>query len=145
MRYFDTSALTPLVREEKTSSRMAEFVALQPAGRLAVSRWTEVEFASLLARHVRMGAIQGAEAREADAVFESVIRQSFVVWSLRDDDYALARSYLHNYETGLRAGDALHLAVARNRHAEAVYSLDRGMIEAGKILGVPVSRGIGDS
>ena len=144
MRYFDTSALTPLIREEETSSRMAEFVALLPAGELAVSRWTEVEFASLVARGVRAGAIRGAEATEADDAFEKVIRQSFVVWSLRDDDYALARRYLRRYETGLRAGDALHLAIAGNRGAEVVYSLDRGMIKAGKILGLPVSRGISD-
>jgi len=143
MRYFDTSALTPLVREEDTTSRMAEFVALLPAGELAVSRWTEVEFASLLARHVRMGAIQGGDAAGLDALFEDVIRQSFVVWSLRDEDYALARRYLRRYETGLRAGDALHLAIAGNRGAEVVYSLDKGMIKAGKALGLPMSRGIG--
>lgn len=143
MRYFDTSALTPLVREEDTTSRMAEFVALLPAGELAVSRWTEVEFASLLARHVRMGAIQGGDAAGLDALFEDVIRQSFVVWSLRDEDYALARRYLRRYETGLRAGDALHLAIAGNRGAEVIYSLDKGMIKAGKALGLPMSRGIG--
>ena len=37
----------------------------------------------------------------------------------------------------LRAGDALHLAIATNRSAEALYSLDRKLIEAGRRLGVP--------
>src|SRR5271169_4645680 len=101
MRYFDTSFLTPLILEERTSSRIARFMGGLPAGELATSRWTEVEFASLLARDVRMGALHGDEAREADAVFEDVIRQSFVVLLPDAGDFALARRYLHNYGTGL--------------------------------------------
>ncbi|MBC7637090.1 MAG: hypothetical protein H7251_15980 [Acetobacteraceae bacterium] len=45
-------------------------------------------------------------------------------------------------ETGLRGGDALHLAIAANRRASAIYSLDKGLVKAGKMLGLPVSRGI---
>jgi uncharacterized protein len=142
MRYFDTSFLTPLIRVETTSPRIARFLAGQPIGELAVSLWTEVEFASLLARDVRMGAIRADEARTADNLFEEVIRQSFVVLPPGADDYALARRYLHNYETGLRPGDALHLAIAGNHQAEAIYSLDKTMIKAGKILGLPVNIGI---
>jgi predicted nucleic acid-binding protein len=139
MCYFDTSFLTPLIREEKTSSRVARFIAGLPTGELAISEWTEVEVASLLARHVRMGTIRSDEAREADALFENIVRQSFVVLSPGSGDYILARRYLHNYETGLRAGDALHLAIAGNHQADAIYSLDRTMIKAGKILDLPVS------
>jgi uncharacterized protein len=58
------------------------------------------------------------------------------------NDYALARRYLRNYDAGLRAGEALHLAIAANHRADAIYSLDKTMIKAGKTLGLPVSRGI---
>jgi predicted nucleic acid-binding protein len=92
MRYFDTSFLTPLVREEKTSSRIARFMAGLPTGDLAVSRWTEVEFASLLARDVRMGAIGRDNARAASALFQDVILQSFVVLLPSANDYELARN-----------------------------------------------------
>jgi uncharacterized protein len=44
--------------------------------------------------------------------------------------------------TGLRAGDALHLAIAANNKARTIYSLDRTFVQAGKILGLPVQRGI---
>jgi uncharacterized protein len=140
--YFDTSFLAPLVREEKTSSRIGRFMAGLPTGELAISRWTEVEFASLLAREVRIGAIAGDEARMVDALLEDVILQSFVVLLPSGDDYERARHYLRNYATGLRAGDALHLAIAGNHRAKAIYSLDKTMIKAGKILGLPVSAGI---
>jgi predicted nucleic acid-binding protein len=142
MRYFDNSFLAPLLREEKTSSRIGRFMAGLPTDQLAIRRWTEVEFASLLARDVRMGVIGSDQARAAGALFEDVIQQSFVVLLPSADDYEMARRYLHNYETGLRAGDALHLAVAVNHRAKAIYSLDKTMIKAGKILGLPVSAGI---
>jgi|SRR5271166_796693 len=142
MRYFDTSFLAPLVREERTSSRIAGFMAGLRTGELATSHWTEVEFASLLARDVRMRVILADEAREVDALFEDVVRQSFVVLSPSADDYALARRYLQTYESGLNAGDALHLAIAGNHQAAFIYSLDKKMIKAGKILGLPVGAGI---
>lgn len=142
MRYFDTSFLAPLVREEKASSRVARFMAGLPTGALAVSHWTEVEFASLVAREVRIGGLANDEAREANALFEDMISQSFVVLLPNAEDYRLARDYLHDYATGLRAGDALHLAIAANHRAEAIYSLDKSMIKSGKRLGLPMNVGI---
>ncbi|MYH58721.1 MAG: type II toxin-antitoxin system VapC family toxin [Boseongicola sp. SB0675_bin_26] len=58
-------------------------------------------------------------------------------------DFDRARAWLSRFETGLRAGDPLHLAIASNRGAEAIYSLDKLMIAAGKTLGVPTrARGL---
>ena len=54
------------------------------------------------------------------------------------DDFAVARRYLQRLETGLRAPDALHLAIAANRGAKTIYSLDKKLIAAGRILGLPV-------
>ncbi len=141
MRYFDTSFLAPLIRPEEASRRVTEFVAGLPAGELTISRWTEIEVASLLARDVRMGILGGNEAREADTFFHDIVRRSFVVLSIQSDDCDRAQAYLHNYATGLRAGDALHLAIAGNHRADVVYSLDESMIKAGRILGLPMSRG----
>jgi prevent-host-death family protein len=44
--------------------------------------------------------------------------------------------------TGRRAGDALHLAVANNHRAAVIYSLDKTLLKAGKILDLPVKMGI---
>ena len=142
MLYFDTSFLAPLVLEESTSAKVERFVAGLPVGELAVSHWTRVEFASLLAREVRMGGLDGRTARDADDRFETMVTESFLVLLPSADDFNLARSYVRHYETGLRAGDALHLAIAKNHRAETVYSLDKALLKAGKALGVPVSAGI---
>jgi predicted nucleic acid-binding protein len=142
MYYFDTSFLAPLILQEPTSIKVERFMTRLPAGELVISHWTRVEFSSLLAREVRMGSLDRQAARDADAQFETVVRESFVVLLPNADDFSLAKAYLGNYETGLRAGDALHLAVARNHGAKTIYSLDKTLLKAGKLLGVPASAGI---
>lgn len=141
MRYFDTSFLVPLILPEATSELIAGFFDGLPAEDLATGHWTRVEFASLLAREVRMGSLDASTAREAGARFEAMIDESFVVLLPNRDDFDRARDWLGHFETGLRAGDALHLAIAWNRGSVAIYSLDKRMIAAGKTLGLRTSAG----
>lgn len=142
MLYFDSSFLVPLVLEESTSDRIATFVRRLPIEELSTSHWTRVELSSLLAREVRMGGLDADAAELADAQFELMVEELFAVALPDGDDFNLARRYLARFETGLRAGDALHLAIASNRHARAIYTLDKGLLNAGKILDLPVSVGI---
>ena len=142
MLYFDTSFLAPLILQESASAKIERFIAGLPPGELAVSHWTRVEFSSLLAREVRMGGLDAGAARDADAQFETVVTESFVVLLPNAADFDLAKEFLGYHETGLRSGDSLHLAIARNRRAEAVYSLDKTLLKAGKLLGVRVNAGI---
>jgi predicted nucleic acid-binding protein len=142
MLYFDTSFIAPLILPESTSAKVERFVAGLAPGDLAISHWTRVEFSSLLGREVRMGGLDSRAARAADAQFEAVVAESFVVLRPDTDDFTLAKEYLGHHAIGLRAGDALHLAIAGNHRAEAIYSLDKALIKAGKALGLPVSAGI---
>jgi uncharacterized protein len=140
--YFDTSFLAPLVLEEATSAAIERFLMDSPSGSLAISRWTRVEFSSLLAREVRMGGLTLEIAREADQEFEAIVAESFVVLTPAVDDFDLATRYLGDARTGLRGGGALHLAIAANRGVEAIYSLDKTLLEAWRLLGLPVGLGI---
>lgn len=142
MLYFDTSFLAPLIFPEATSDRIAAFVRRLPTAELAVSHWTRVEFSSLIAREVRMGGLDIQAATRADARFEAMVDESFSVLLPNANDFGLAKRYLGRFETGLRAGDALHLAVANNHRATVIYSLDKALLHAGKILDLPVSAGI---
>lgn len=89
-----------------------------------------------------MGNFDGEAFRTAVTSLASVTRGSFAVFLPDAADFTQARDYLLRHETGLRAGDALHLAIASNRRASAIYSLDNGLVKAGKMLGLPASRGI---
>lgn len=90
-----------------------------------------------------MRSLDAQAAAEADANFETMLKHSFEIVVPTPADFAIAKDYLLRFETGLRAGDALHLAIAANRRAGAIYTLDRPLAKAGKILGLPMSTGPG--
>ena len=141
MLYLDTSFLVPLVLPEATSGRIAAF-ARELSGELTVSQWTRVEFSSLLSRKARIGGFDPWAATQADARFEAMVESSFAVLLPNATDFTLAKQFLGKFETGLRAGDALQLAIASNHRAAMIYSLDKTLLKAGKILGLQVSMGI---
>lgn len=139
MRYFDTSFLVPLVISEVTSESVHSCFRGFSTGDLAVSDWTRVEFASMLAREVRMGNMNPVAAMDAARRFELMIVESFAVLLPDRRDFNTAREWLCRFETGLKAGDALHLAIAANSGADSIFSLDKRMIASGKMLGLPTS------
>lgn len=142
MVYFDTSFLVPLILPEATSDEIAAFFHGLSVEEFTVSHWTRVEFSSLVAREVRMSGLDVRAATRADARFEAMLAESFSVLLPNAADFTLAKRYLSRFETGLRAGDALHLAIANNHHATAIYSLDKRLLQAGRLLDLPVSMGI---
>ena len=140
MLCFDTGFLVPPIIPEDTSEPIAAFFECLPDEDLAVSHRTRVEFASLLAREVRMGGLDHAAAREAGSKLEAMVGESFIIFVPDRDDFDRARDWLGHSEFGLRAGDALRLAITENRGADEVYTLDKPMITAGKRLGLPSGR-----
>lgn len=140
MIYLDTSFLTPLFRVEPSSAGVANFIARQSPGTLAVSKWTGVEFAGVVSRSVRMGGLTAVAGRELIEIFDATIAASFVELFPNSYDFELAGEYVSNFATQLRAPDALHLAVAHNNGVEFVATLDDGMLSAAKRLKIPARR-----
>lgn len=142
MLYFDTSFLAPLILEEATSAKIEAFFAKLTAGELYVSHWTRVEFSSLVAREVRMGGLAEADALLTIGQFDELVAGSFQVLVPGVVDYELAKGYIQHFATKLRAGDALHLAIASNNGAKTLYTLDESLLHAAKLMKVHASRGI---
>lgn len=142
MLYFDTSFLAPLILEESSSTKIEAFFAKLKADELYVSHWTRVEFASLIAREVRMGGLTEPDALLVIGQFDELVAESFQVLAPAVADYELAKAYIQHFATKLRAGDALHLAIASNHGAKSLYTLDAGLLNAAKLLKVHASRGI---
>ena len=142
MLYLDTSFVAPLVIAEDTSNAVEAFVLKLKPGELATSLWTQVELASLVSRKVRMGELSTAEAEAVRREFERMLSESFELLVPSAADFAAAAKYLEVPKTGLRAGDALHLAIAANHGARKILTLDAGFIDAGKQLKLPVSLGL---
>jgi len=106
-------------------------------GEIAVSHWTRVEFAGLVARRVRMRELTEQLASRAVLVFERLLAESYQVILPAPSDFDLATRLLQHYRTGLRSGDALHLAIAQNHNADRFFTLDATLTKAAKLVGIP--------
>ena len=140
MIYLDTSFLTPLFREEASSAQVTAFLARQATGTVAASKWTSVEFASLISRDVRVRTITAIQGRRLIAEFAAISEVSLVMLTAGANDSELALEYVSHFATYLRGPDALHLAIARNNGVEFVATLDAGMLAAAKRLNIPARR-----
>lgn len=140
--YLDTSFVAPYYLPEPTSPAVEAFFNRAPPGTLAVSHWTEVEFASLLARDVRMGNLRfGTAASVMDRFSQDLA--FYLLLTPTAEDFREAARLLLEMSTGLRGPDALHLAIAKRRGA-TLYTLDQTLLRAAATLGVPASdAGIG--
>jgi hypothetical protein len=142
MVYLDTSFVAPLVIAEKSSDAVEAFVLKVKPGELTTSMWTQVELYSLVSRKVRMGELSDSQAEVVRREFDRVLAESFEMLAPTAADFAAAAKYLESPKTGLRAGDALHLAIAANHRAKRILTLDQGFVEAGKMLKLPVTLGV---
>lgn len=142
MVYLDTSFVAPLVIAENSSDAIDAFVRKVKPGELTTSMWTQVELAGLVSRKVRMGELSDSQAGVVRREFDRVLGESFEILTPTAADFAAAAKYLEMPKTRLRAGDALHLAIAANHRAMRILTLDQGFLEAGKLLKLPVTVGI---
>jgi predicted nucleic acid-binding protein len=69
-------------------------------------------------------------------MFNKLVAESFTVLGVTGGQFRTAAKFADQHALGLRAGDALHLAVA-SEHGATVHTLDRRLAEAGPALGVP--------
>ncbi|HEV8437973.1 MAG TPA: type II toxin-antitoxin system VapC family toxin [Methylomirabilota bacterium] len=107
MRFWDSSAVVPLLVEQKSSSRVAAWVA----GDDAVVLWTltPVEVVSALRRLVRDKALAEEIARLAEVRLAEIVRACHVIIDV-DPVKSLATRLLRLHP--LRAFDALQLGAA---------------------------------
>jgi predicted nucleic acid-binding protein len=141
MLYLDTSFVAPIILPEATSDRIEDFVRRQPPGEMAVSHWTRIEFAGLVARRVRMRELRDEHAAQAIIVFNRLLADSFQIIMPALSDFDLAIELLNLHNSGLRSGDALHLAIVRNQGAQFI-TLDKKLIRAARLIGIPADSGI---
>ena len=142
MVYLDTSFIAPLVITEDASDAVEALVMKVKPGELATGMWTQIELASLIARKLRMGEFSATKAEAVRREFDRMLHESFEVLLPTAAAFALATKFLALPKTGLRAGDAFHLAIAASHGAKRILTLDQGFVKAGKQLKLPVSFGI---
>lgn len=142
MQCFDSSFFVPALITGATSPAVVSFFAGLPDGDLAISRWVRVEFAAILARDVRLGAIAAQQAVDWGSTFEAVVPRSFSVLLPTSVDFDVARVLVGDAKRGLRGPDALHSAIAKIDGATVFYSLDTKLVGAARSRGLTVISGV---
>jgi len=138
MRYLDTSLLVPLFIREPISAEVGAWLADIGPAELAVSDWGLTEFSSAASIKTRTRQIDDAMRARVQTDFREFVHSRVRrVLPVLSADFHQAAEFCDRWEIGLRAGDALHLAVAA-RCGLTVCSLDRTMLEAARVVGVAV-------
>lgn len=139
IRYLDASAAVPFYVKEAASPAVERWFRAQPVGAVALSGWTLAEFTSALGARVRMGSVSPDTARRVVAAFRDLADRSLIMVPVDPADFARASDLMLRFELGLRAGDALHVAVAQNAGASLV-TLDKRLAAAAAQLGLAVEQ-----
>lgn len=132
--YLDTSVIVAALTNESASARVAAWLGRGGEAQLSISLWVTVEFASALALKRRTGQLNSGNRAAALAQFTRMAAENLTFLPISDLDFQAAARFLDKSTRGLRAGDALHLAVA-SRHSETLCTLDHRLVEAGTELG----------
>ena len=137
MVYVDTSALVPaFIREPKSEAVLAW---LETSGqRLVVSEWSITEFSSAAAIKARTGEIAPALAKQARTRFLDFAESHCSIAVPQRAEFRRAAELAGDVSLKLRAGDALHLAIAEASKAEAILCLDESMAASAKAMGLNV-------
>ncbi len=139
MIYLDTSVLVATFTREAATERMQNWLGEQAAGELAISAWTHVEFAAALRFKVATGQINEAQRSSAMRGFAGMCDAVLTTWAVEISDMETAALVAAIDEFGLRAPDALHLAMARRRGA-TLCTLDHKLAQACGLSGHPTVR-----
>lgn len=134
--YLDASILVSFFTLDTLSSRAESILKTQ--SRVVVSNFAAVEFASALARRVRMRLPAEQEARIAFSIFDAWADRTARLVNMDNTDVSAAAAFLRRLDLTLRTQDALHIAIARRLDA-ALLTFDKQMKEAARVLGVKVS------
>ena len=128
----DTSVLVPLFVPELQSDPVRSWFASRTRDTLAISDWTMTEFASEMGIKVREKTLQPEQARMACALMDKLAADSLMVFTPTRGDFSRAAEHPGHHALGLRAGYALHLAIAENVGAKYFHTLDRRLIAAAR-------------
>ena len=133
MIYLDTSVAVPLFVAEPASERVDAWLDACGEG-IVSSDWIVTEFASALSIKERSGTLSARDATAAWRSFEAFSRSGLRLAPVNRTAFAEAARIIRQAAFGLRSGDAVHLAVAREIGVSAIATLDATMASSAKRL-----------
>ena len=133
--YIDTSVWCAFCFNEIEVPAAKHWLANAELDDAATAVWTLTEFASAASQKLRAKNRNKASVAQAVKSFDNVVSMTHQ-FDVMADDFLYAAELCSTSRTGLRAGDALHLAVALRRDCKFLASLDNVMNESAVQLGL---------
>ncbi len=135
--YLDASVLLPNLLPEPASAAVDLFLDGLPTAPL-VSDFAAAEVASAISRLVRTGSLTESVANRRLADFDAWRAEGAETIEIVGADIRLCGVIVRRFHLGLRAPDALHVAICRRLSATLV-TLDRRLAAACEAFGVLVT------
>ena len=136
--YFDASVLVSLFVIDPSSARAEAFLSAHPEI-FVISDFGAAEFASAVARRVRMRELTPDDGRLAFSNFDAWVARSADRRHTTTVDIDAADRILRRLDINLRTPDAIHIAIARRVDATLV-TFDQQVAESARALGMAVAR-----
>jgi predicted nucleic acid-binding protein len=126
MIYVDTSALVALIVNEPGSAAVSAWYSACRS-ELVSAAWCVTEFGSALGLKQRTAQLDAPQAQAAWERFERLAANDLRLLPVDAEDFHRAAMLTLDATSGIRAGDALHLACAERAGAKGLVTLDAVM------------------
>ena len=133
--YVDTSVIVSALTNETATLRAQTWLAAREPEDLAISEWVATEISAALSVKLRRGELTADERTAALAAFHRTMTETFTVVPVLASDFRSAARLADRSAAGLRAGDALHLALAAE-HGAVMATGDRRLHAAATAFGL---------
>jgi predicted nucleic acid-binding protein len=133
--YLDTSLVVTALTNERRTPEVLSWLKEQRPGSLRISEWVIAEFSAALSMKQRVGTLDPISRVATLQKFREFVSTGVDVILVASGHFQTAATFADQSALGLRAADALHLAIASG-YAAALHTLDERLAKAGLELGV---------
>lgn len=138
MHYLDASFAVTAFTSERATNAAQTWLQGDPDLVLVGSAWMITEFSSAMSIKTRRGELSPDDKAQVNAAWYDFCNSRLIQIAIAEADFYTAAQFADRHALNLRAGDALHIAIAA-RHGCTLVTLDRIMAAAAIECGVPVT------
>ena len=139
MRYVDTCLLVSLFFHDSGTDAVLRWLEEAATDPIMASHWSLTEFSSAASLKARAKQITPDLRRKAMTKLRRFVTARLTLEPPSAADFERATELLEKFDSGLRAGDALHLAICI-RHGATLCTADLQFADAAEALNVKLMR-----